>query len=235
MKEQYTQTHILKPTWSRFMHKMHRLGRVYQEYSNSLATISTLGEYPRLIPSYDESRMSSLDDGNTWHLDTWQKGIIQTNPRLRRASISFYSATGEIFYNIKTTTPNQWDCLQCLIKLFSSSTIQHTPLHDQCSATTEKNQINQVISTISKEVNRQIISGKHIQYSLLLADGSTSIHRQPTRGLMTMYGNIALANDTRLQIKPHEVDDVKIIKNRHTFSAEVFNTNSEKLLTLSTA
>ncbi len=233
MHSGYKQTHILKPTWSRMMHRLHTIGNVVQHFQNSLATISTEGDYPRLIPTATEDRASTLDGSQPWRLETWQKGVVKVNAELRQAQFSFTSTSGEVFHTITLTPKSHWDCFECILKLFESSRIKHT-IDNESSLHSAKNFIiNQQIAEVAKAVNREIIQGKKIICTLPLTGGSSSICNLEAKSLMTQFGRIALKEgNAHLQLDSTKVADVEIEKCSNKFSAKLFNIKSKPMVYL---
>ena len=234
MKTEYSHTYILKPTWSRVMHRMHTLGNVVQHFQNSIASISTECDYPRLIASALENSSSTLDGSQIWKLETWQKGIVKVNAKLQQAQFSFTSETGETFHTITLTPKSHWECFECIVRLFESSCIKHT--FDTQLATTQpaKNYtVNKHIAKVAKSVNREIIQGKKILCTLPLAGGSSSIFNLEAKSLMTQFGRITLKkNNAHLQLDPTKVAGIEITKNVNKFSTIIFNIKSEPMLHL---
>jgi|TARA_B110000914_G_C15393310_1_gene413573 hypothetical protein len=232
MQAGYTHTHILKPTWSRVMHRMHTIGNVVQHFQNSLASITSEGDYPRLITSAAEDCTSTLDGSQLWQLDTWQQGIVKVNAKLHQAQFSFSSASGEIFHTITLTPRSQWHCFECLLKLFESSRIEHA-IENEPAQSAENYAVNQDIAHVAKAVNREIIQGKKIICSARLADGSSSIANLETKSLMTQFGRIALKNgNAQLQIAPTKVADIEIKKRSNKFITSLYDSKFQPMLQL---
>jgi len=59
-------TYILKPTWSRLLHRMHTLGTIRHQYHNALASVTSEGEYPRLIATPNEDKSTAINGNHQW-------------------------------------------------------------------------------------------------------------------------------------------------------------------------
>ncbi|MGJ8671394.1 hypothetical protein [Rubritalea sp.] len=117
-----TQTSTLAPAWARIIHRLSSLGVVETSYSNTLASHTEVGTYPRHIISAHEHSSQSIDGSTQWNFLNWQQGWIQRRQIQHAVENKFHfsSKKNTIFHQLRflETTPNE--CLNCLLQLFSS-------------------------------------------------------------------------------------------------------------------
>lgn len=131
-------TSALTPTWSRIIHRLSTLGVVEAGYSNSIATFTEIGTYPRHITTASETSSQSIDRSTHWNFLNWQQGWIQRR-RVHHAvesELLFSSYKNSVFHRLRLieTSPN--DCLNCLLQLFASSeeiqpALPHSPVRER--------------------------------------------------------------------------------------------------------
>ncbi|MFC5050201.1 hypothetical protein ACFPK9_06225 [Rubritalea spongiae] len=117
-----SQTSVLTPTWARIVHRLSSLGVVETRHSNTLATLTEVGQYPRHIISSHEDSSQSIDGSTQWNFLNWKQGWIQRR-RVHHAvenAFLFSSTKSTVFHQLRflQTQPN--DCLNCLLQLFTS-------------------------------------------------------------------------------------------------------------------
>ncbi len=227
-------THVLKPNWSRLLHRMHTIGNIQHTYHNDIASINSEGIYPMLLPNAVEGKSIAIDGNHQWLFENWQHVTVNVVPDYKQAHFQFTANDGEVFHQIRLTGKSQWDCFECLMKIFiknrgvSTSKIP-IPLVKSRSAL---NKVNRNITQVAKAVNREIIRGKKVICSLPLA-GTSILKDLEFKSLMTQFGTAMLKKqDSRLILNPDAVHHHEIFQNRNEFVTTLFNANSQPLLSI---
>lgn len=119
----------LLPRWARIVHRLHTLGKLETSYINSLASLTTLGQYPRHVTAASEKSSASLDGSIRWNYLSWHTGIV--NPTIKDSplgrSITFFSRNKNPIHLIQLLDHQQDQCLECILKLFTSKIQKTTP------------------------------------------------------------------------------------------------------------
>ncbi|MGJ8657065.1 MAG: hypothetical protein ACSHX6_11500 [Akkermansiaceae bacterium] len=231
-----TTNHLLKPTWSRLLHRMHTLGTIQHRYHNAIASVSSQGEYPRLLTTPREDRSIAINGNHQWLFENWKQVTVQVAAEYHQANFRFTSESGELFHEISLTAKSQWDCFECMLKLFEneSGTIETPPQHltSQQDSPNALNKINNNITQVAKAVNREIIRGKKVICSLPLA-GTSILKDLEFKSLMTQFGTAALKKQqSKLTLNPLAVSHHKIIQSPSKFFTTLFDVNNNPLLSI---
>ncbi len=227
-----TTTHILKPTWSRLLHRMHTLGSIRHQYHNTPASVSSEGEYPRLIATSNEKKSTAINGNHQWIFENWKQVTVRVAAQYQRADFLFTSNDGELFHEINLTAKSQWDCFECMLKIFVNASIESTPqiLTPQLEMASKLNRINDNITQVAKAVNREIIRGKKVICSIPLA-GTSMLKNLEFKSLMTQFGTAALKKQhSQLTLNPRTVSYHEIIQRRNKFITTLFNAEAKPLL-----
>lgn len=226
-----TTTHILKPTWSRLLHRMHTLGTIQHRYHNGIASISAEGEYPRLLTTSRENKSIAINGHQEWQFDNWKQVSVRIAAEYHQAHFRFTSEQGEVFHEISLTAQSQWECFECLIKLFSESSVETLPTmsHAPQKAPTFS-KVNTNITEVAKAVNREIIRGRKVICSIPLA-GSSRLTDLEFKSLMTQFGTAALKKQYgKLSINPQAVSHYETIQRPNKFITTLYNSEELPLL-----
>lgn len=105
--------------WSRLIHRFHTLGTTRQTYLNSIGGITEQRIYPHHIPSFKENRTTSINQDQVWQTRKWKKGWVKINEQEQTASFLFASENGKVFHKIELLPQSEWECLQCILRIFT--------------------------------------------------------------------------------------------------------------------
>jgi hypothetical protein len=227
-----TTTHILKPTWPRLLHRMHTLGTIRHRYHNDVASISSEGEYPRLVTTPHEEKSIAINGNHQWIFDNWKQVTVRVAAKYQRADFVFTAENGEVFHEISLTAKSQWDCFECLLKIFenTSSNTPNLALNTQLETVSTFNKINSNITQVAKAVNREIIRGKKVICSIPLA-GTSLLKDLEFKSLMTQFGTAALKKQhSQLTLNSKNICFHEIIQRPNQFTTTLFNADAEPLL-----
>ena len=233
LSKTHTSVHVLKPTWSRLLHRMHTLGNIKHRYSNAIASVSAEGEYPRLITTPNEDKSIAINGYHQWRFENWKQVTIHVASEYKRADFLFTSNNGEVFHEVNLTAKSQWDCFECLLKLFENTDLTESPAPEitpklEPSSTISK--INHNIAQVAKSVNREIIRGRKVICSIPLA-GTSILKELEFKSLMTQFGTVALKkHHGKLALNPKAVSYHEIIQRPNTFITTLFNKEAKPLL-----
>lgn len=225
-------THVLKPTWSRLLHRMHTLGTIRHQYHNTLASVSSEGEYPRLIATPKEDKSTAINGNHQWTFENWKQVTVRVAAEYQRADFLFTSNDEELFHEINLTAKSQWNCFECMLKIFKNASVESSPqsLTPQSEAASTFNKINHNITQVAKAVNREIIRGKKVICSIPLA-GTSMLKDLEFKSLMTQFGTAALKKQhSQLTLNPQTVSHHEIIQRPNKFITTLFNAEAKPLL-----
>jgi len=229
-QQTYTETYLLKPKWSRFLHRMHTLGTIRQKYHNNIVSVTSEGEYPRLITTPNEDKSIAINGNHQWSFENWHKVTVRVAAEYQQADFLFATDKGEIFHEISLTAKSQWGCFECMLKIFEneSSEFQQEEISQESISTFTK--INNSINLVAKAVNREIIRGKKVICSIPLA-GSSILKDMEFKSLMTQFGTAALkTNHAQLTLNAQAVAHHEIDQESNKFLTTLFNADSIPLL-----
>lgn len=233
-----TTTHILKPTWSRLLHRMHTLGTIRHKYHNALASISAEGVYPRLLTTPREDQSIAINGNHYYFFENWKQVTVRVVAENSQADFLFTSEAGEIFHEISLTAKSQWDCFECMLKIFektSVETLTNTSHHPVIETVSTYTKINSNIAQVAKAVNREIIRGKRVLCSLPLA-GTSALKDLEFKSLMTQFGTVALKKQNgKLVINSQVVSHHEIVQRSNKFLTTLFDSNENPLLEIQSA
>ena len=226
--------HTLKPTWSRLLHRMHTLGTIQHRYHNSLASISSLGEYPRSLTTPKEENSIAINGNHEWLFENWKQVSVRVAAKYHQADFLFTSEDGELFHEISLTSQSQWSCFECMLKLFedemSRSEEVSTTKSSPVAPLTAYNKINSHITQVAKSVNREISRGKKVICSMPLA-GKSMLKDLEFKSLMTQFGTAALKRyHSKLTLNPLSVSCHEIIKKHNSMLSTLLDSKGNPLL-----
>jgi len=166
----------LLPHWARIIHRLHSLGKLETSYINSIATLTTLGHYPRHITDSSERSSTSLDGSIKWNYLNWKTGLIHTpsDQSDTGASINFFSLKNTPFHLIRLLESKENNhCLNCILKLFTSKKTKH-PNQDLPQKNKSQGTSPESIWSVAEKITSSVARQADTQLNLITQGGIVS-------------------------------------------------------------
>ena len=211
----HNKIYSLKSTWARQIHRFHTLGNSQLIYRNDSVGITESKTYSRHISDINEHSSNSLLGDTLWKVDNWSEGWAVVNESKKIASLNFRSRNGDLFHRIQLNESSQWDCFECLLKLFAKPCNVFDFFSRSFASPRSqgsKNSCSQLIKTLTDTIEKE----KTIRCTLPTSGGIIT-RNYLIKKILIDSNIITLTNhESKILIDTNQVDHVGLTRSKHS-------------------
>lgn len=216
------QTYHLKNTWSRLIHRFHLLGATQLTYRNESVGIIENRTYPIHVANLQEKVSNSLLGEHMWQVNHWAQGWGLVNENAQTASLHFRSNKGDLFHSIRLNKFSEWECFECLLKLFTDTSEEAKNKINNHHQTLEKKQKTHSLQ-LADVLEKSIVQKQSIKFTLFTSGGIVS-RKYSFKELVSNDHLIKMsAPNTQMLIDMNTVDHVIVNRSKKTTQGTIYS------------